>query len=184
MDDMGTKNFQSTSSLENKNNKLFWKLIPVIVVVFIIGYIRELIFVHINFQRTQVYYHETDLDYNYNFPGILLFLKKLNYDQLTELKWILTVLFFLIYFGITYFLVSKIFKNKSYNIITIACHLVFFFVAGIFYLVGTVTGKGLEGYTLSREFMGILQSPLLLMILTPTFILGDRQKKIQKNIDR
>jgi len=59
-----------------------------------------------------------------------------------------------------------------------------FFFAGIFYLVGTVTGKGLEGYTLSREFMGILQSPLLLMILTPTFILGDRQKKIQKNIDR
>jgi hypothetical protein len=184
MDDMGTKNFQSSNSIENKNGKLFWKLIPVIVVVFIIGYIRELIFVHINFQRTQVYYHETDLDYNYTFPGILLFLKKLDYAQLTQLKWILTVLFYLIYFGITYLLISAIFKNKTYNLITIASHLVFFLIAGIFYLVGVFTGKGLEGYTLSREFMGILQSPLLLMILIPTFILSDRQKNLQKDINR
>jgi len=175
---MGTENIQSTSSIKNKNNKLFWKLIPVIVIIFIIGYYRELIFVHINFQRTQVYYHETDLDYNYTFPGILLFLKKLDYSQLTQLKWVLTVLFYFIYFGITYLLVSTIFKNKTYKLITIATHFIFFAIAGIFYLVGYFTGKGIEGYTLSREFMGILQSPLLLMILIPTFILSDRQKKI------
>ena len=178
MDDMGTENIQSTSSIKNKNNKLFWKLIPVIVIIFIIGYYRELIFVHINFQRTQVYYHETDLDYNYTFPGILLFLKKLDYSQLTQLKWVLTVLFYFIYFGITYLLVSTIFKNKTYKLITIVTHFIFFAIAGIFYLVGYFTGKGIEGYTLSREFMGILQSPLLLMILIPTFILSDRQKKI------
>jgi hypothetical protein len=115
---------------------------------------------------------------------ILLFLKKLDYAQLTQLKWILTVLFYLIYFGITYLLISAIFKNKTYNLITIASHLVFFLIAGIFYLVGVFTGKGLEGYTLSREFMGILQSPLLLMILIPTFILSDRQKNLQKDINR
>jgi hypothetical protein len=178
MDDMGSENFKSTSTLKNKNNKLFWKLIPVIVLIFIIGYFRELIFVHINFQRTQVYYHETDLDYNYTFPGILLFLKKLDYFQLTQLKWILTVVFYLIYFTITYLLVSNIFKNKMYNLITIAIHVLFFAIAGVFYLIGNFTGKGLEGYTLSREFMGILQSPLLLMILVPTFILSDRQKNI------
>ena len=114
----------------------------------------------------------------------MLFLKKLDYTQLTQLKWILTVLFYLIYFGITYLLISAIFKNKTYNLITIASHLVFFLIAGIFYLVGVFTGKGLEGYTLSREFMGILQSPLLLMILIPTFILSDRQKNLQKDINR
>jgi hypothetical protein len=178
MDDMGTKNIESSSSIKRKYNLLFWKLIPVVVLIFIIGYFRELIFVHINFQRTQVYYHETDTDYNYTFPGVLLFLKKLDYAQLTQLKWVLTVLFYLIYFGITYLLVSKIFKNRTYNLITIIAHLVFFILAGIFYLIGQFTGKGLEGYTLSREFMGILQSPLLLMILMPTFILSDRQKKI------
>lgn len=178
MDDMGPEIIESSSTIKKKNNKLFWKLIPAIVIIFIVGYFREMIFVHINFQRTQVYYHETDLDYNYTFPGILLFLKKLDYAQLTQLKWILTLLFYLIYFGITYFLVSKIFKNKMYNLITVGAHLLFFFIAGIFYVIGHFTGNGLEGYTLSREFMGILQSPLLLMILIPSFILNDRQKKI------
>lgn len=177
---MGTENFESTSLASNKGS-LIWKLIPSIIFIIVLGYFREIIFVHINFQRTQVYYHESDADYNYNFPGFLMFLKKLSYKELTSLKWALTVLFFLIYFISTYFIVSKIFKNKGYNKITIGIHLLFFIIAGVFYLAGQITGKGLDGYTLSREFMGILQSPLLLMILLPTFFLSERQTLISSN---
>jgi hypothetical protein len=50
-------------------------------------------------------------------------------------------------------------------------HLILFGVAALFYLVGYLMNRNAEGYTLAREIMGLLQSPLILMILLPTFYL-------------
>ena len=90
----------------------------------------------------------------------------------------MTVLVFFFYMSICLLTVWFYFRNKQYSLITIAIHGLLFLVAGIFYTLGKITGKGLEGYTLAREFMGILQSPLVLMILLPTFIISSRNKTV------
>ncbi len=151
------------------------KIIPAILIILIVGYFREIIFVHVNLQRSQLYFNETDKDYGYEFPTWLQFLKHMTYEELNNMKWIMTLAYFMFYFAIAYFLVRSIFKNKNYNKITIAVHVIFFISAGVSYIVGYLTGKGLEGYTLSRALMGILQSPVLIMLLIPAFILDQRQ---------
>lgn len=157
------------------NKLILKKAIPVIFVLLVVGYFREIIFVHINLQRTQVYYNETDADYGYEFPLWLQFLKSMTYNQLNNMKWLMTLAYFIFYFLISLYLVNSIFKNKIYNKITVAVHMLFLIAAAFSYVIGHFSGKGLEGYTLSRALMGILQSPVLIMLLIPAFILDQRQ---------
>ena len=145
-----------------------------LVLLIVVGYYREIFFVHVNMQVYMNYYHETDGTYNYHFPEWLLFLKQYSNTELFRIKWIMTVLVFFFYMAVCLLTVWFYFRKKQYSLITIGIHGLLFMVAGIFYTIGKITGKSLEGYTLAREFMGILQSPLVLMILLPTFIISSK----------
>ena len=78
-----------------KFSNLFFSVFLVLVLV-ILGYLREIFFVHIGYQIRLNYYHEFDRYYHYTFPKWLLFLKEYSSAELVKLKWVMTIVTFLL----------------------------------------------------------------------------------------
>ena len=148
------------------NNFLFYFLLILSLIFF--GYLRDYLFVNINFQLAKLYYK----DYIYTLPENLSFLQIFSYNQLFYGKWILTIVFMLIYFLITCAFIKKIFTEKKYIKWTAYSFLTILFISFLFYSYGILFHDYDNGYTLSRVFMGMVQSPLVLMILIPAFKLS------------
>jgi hypothetical protein len=144
-----------------------------LIALIAIGYFREYIFVSINYQLYRLYYH---VEAEYPLPDQLKFLTYFTHKQLYYTKWVLTLLFVLLYFFITRFVLAKIFEKRAAMLkLTIGLHLLLILIAAMSYCYDLVfEHTHYKGYELSRVFMGFLQSPLVLMILIPTFKLSDK----------
>lgn len=140
-----------------------------VLILILVGFLREFLFVNIGYQSTKVYYQ--DAEFTYELPVALKWLNSFTYFQLYYGKWVLTVLFYCLYYAITALTIHLLYHKRKYNRVTLVVHLVLFGVAAVFYLLGYLMNRNAEGYTLAREIMGLLQSPLILMILLPTFYL-------------
>jgi hypothetical protein len=149
--------------------RLFLLSSGAVVILILVGFLREFLFVNIGYQSTKVYYR--DPEFTYELPRSLKWLSSFTYHQLYYGKWLLTVFFYAIYYSITAVTIRFLYRSRRYNLVTIVVHLVLFGIAGVFYLLGYLMNRNAEGYTLAREIMGLLQSPLILMILLPTFYL-------------
>jgi hypothetical protein len=150
-------------------NRSFIFSLGAVLILVLVGFLREFLFVNIGYQSTKVYYK--DPEFTYELPNALKWLGSLTYHQLYYGKWVLTVLFYGLYYSITAATIHLLYRSRRYNRVTVVVHLILFGVAALFYLVGYLMNRNAEGYTLAREIMGLLQSPLILMILLPTFYL-------------
>ena len=151
-------------------NKLW--LILFILIIFSLGYFRDRLFVNVNYQLGTLY-HNTPSIY---LSEYFLFLKNYTYQQLYWSKWILTIFFTLLYYSLT-ILVTLITTGKKSIIKWCTITYVFFFVlSGLCFLIGKIIGNPEAGYKFARIFMGILQSPIILMILYPLFSLSFKSK--------
>ncbi|MBA3899287.1 MAG: hypothetical protein H0X62_03610 [Bacteroidetes bacterium] len=133
-----------------------------------LGYARDFTFVNINAALSDLWYQT-----NYHtFPNTLSFLETFSYNQLYQLKWLLTVVVSLLFLLIYILGIYLIFKKKKYIVWSLACFAFIYLISGIFYMYGYFFNDLARGYKFSRIFMGFIQSPLLLMLLIPAFILG------------
>jgi predicted MFS family arabinose efflux permease len=75
--------------------------------------------------------------------------------------------------------VQFVFKSKLYNRVTLLIYTVIFFISLMAYGIGYVSGNYSQGYSIARQLMGWLQSPIVLMILMPALFLNknDKEKK-------
>ncbi len=151
-------------------NVLF--VIIVAMVLCILGFIREFVFENINAQLYTLWYDYKD----YSLPASLAFFNSWTANELYYLKFPLTVLSGLAYFLVAIFTVRRFFPGKKFRNITFVVHVFVFALAGVFFLYGLAFDDYDHGYQFSRIFMDFLQSPLLLMILLPGFVLIREEK--------
>jgi hypothetical protein len=115
----------------------------------------------------------SNIDYYYNHKRFS-FLYSLSKEQLASLKWAHTLLFTLAYLGMN-LLAAKIWsKELSYRALLVFYGSLFF-VSLLVYLFGVMIA--LEGpfYAIARKIIGVLQSPLPVLIIWLT-------KKLRNNL--
>jgi len=147
------------------------KLSLIVCFLLFLGFYRDFVFKSIN-----ALLKAWDFNMDYAMPSSLRFLENYQYDTLLNLKWLLTFVFSLLYLIIALITVHLLFKNKNYLRITIGTYLGIAIFSGIFMLIGhyfqTTTNKM---YEFARYFMGMAQSPIILMVLIPAFKLSEKE---------
>jgi hypothetical protein len=153
-----------------KNRTIVIALIAFILMA-TLGYFRDFVFTHINWRLQDLYYEKN----RHPLPPILDIFRGLSYSHLYYFKFLLTTVTALMYLGIYYLVVKLIFRENKYLKITLLAFLGIILISSIFYGYGIIFNDFQRGYHLSRIFLGFVQSPLLLMLLIPVFLL-DRRK--------
>ena len=150
----------------------YWHFILLFVVFMILGFSRDYLFVNINYQAGKIYYQRVD---DYHVAEGLKFLETWSYKKLYFSKWILTVLYMLMYGIITIMGIHLTFKNKQYNRYAFLVYALLFVLAALVYNSGNYLLSVDRAYTISRQIMGWLQSPIIAMILLPAFYLSEKK---------
>ncbi|MGZ4056425.1 MAG: hypothetical protein ACXVPU_15025 [Bacteroidia bacterium] len=154
-----------------KSAALLFKIIVIICSLLTTGYYRDFVFKTINGLLKA-----WDFDVDYVMPSSLRFLENYEYDTLVNIKWLLTFLFSFIYLIIALITIKIIFNNKKYLKITIGTYIGITALSGIFILTGHFFHHSAEKmYEFARYFMGMAQSPIILMILIPAFKISEKE---------
>jgi len=111
-------------------------------------------------------------------PTHLSFFEQLEYTTVMNLKWFFTLFFTFLFYVISHLAINYQFSNKNYNRIT------FYLFAGLTVLSALFIGIGILSsalsermYEFARFLMGLAQSPLVLMVLIPAFLLAEKDKQ-------
>jgi hypothetical protein len=121
-------------------------------------------------------------DYNmdYPMPGHLKFFEQFDYSTIVNLKWLFTFLFALFFYLISIFSIHFHFSSRNYNRITTIVFIGLFVFSAFFIGAGLILPSLSERmYEFARFLMGLAQSPFILMVLIPAFMLAEREKQKQ-----
>lgn len=140
------------------------RLIVLVILIVSLGFLRDYFFMNINW----IYLNLTTGRPNQALNEFH-FLLNWSVAAIELLKWVLTVLFTLLFFGLTYLIIRVSFSNKFYNQVTIGAFAALFIISGVFYTIGYLTGTLNKLYDIVRTLMGIGQSFMPLMILYVLF---------------
>lgn len=132
--------------------------------IVLLGFFREYLFANINW----IYLTLTNGRMNAARPEFQ-FLINWSPSEILILKWSLTILFSILFFGITYLIIQLAFKKKLYNRIIIYFYCVLIGFSALFFLIGKLTGTYETIYGIIRTLMGIVQSFLPLMLFAILF---------------
>jgi hypothetical protein len=146
-------------------------LLLIVCVLLLLGYYRDFVFKTIN-----AVLQAKEYDALFTSPPTLQFLDHYSAGGLMKLKWALTLLFTLVYLGITLFTIKIVFDKRKYNRLTIGVYIVIMLLSGILMLMGyAFDGLAERMYEPARYLMGLAQSPVILMILIPAFKLSGQE---------
>lgn len=148
-------------------------LFGIVFLLMFVGFLRDFMFVNINYELIDIYYKR----YEWSPPSFLAVFNDWNYDTLYYFKFFLTGLFTLMYCLITILGIRIAFQDKKYLRITIIAFAIIMGLAFLIYLSGFAGIDEEVAYTFSRWLMGFVESPLVLMILVPAFMLHQHQAK-------
>lgn len=147
-------------------NRLFISVFVLLIIA--LSFFRESIFININAHMWYLFY-ENDKTH---LASYLKFLKPFSYKEIYWFKWGLTIFFSILFLFFSNIIVFLVFKEKKFIHWTIFSYLVLILVAGMAYLTGVLFNSLEQGYLISRFFMGMVQSPFLLIFLIPAFNLA------------
>lgn len=142
----------------------------IILLLLAVGYYRDFVFKSIN-ALLQAWDSEVD----YYITPSLSFIENYEYETIVRLKWLLTMIFSLAYLGISLLAVKFIFDRRSFMKITVFVYMAITALSGCLILIGMIIGSQEKMYEFARYFMGMAQSPLVLMILFPVFKLAEKE---------
>ena len=138
------------------------KFLVLLFLLFGLGFLRDFIFI-----QTNIIMFNKWSNSEYEFHSSMNWLNSFDYWTLYYAKWFLTALFIVLYFILSRHCIKLLFNQKLF------LHLLFFFfllilsfAAGSLFF-GWLTDGLDKGYLFSRLFVGILQSPLPLMLIVP-----------------
>ncbi|MBL4651772.1 MAG: hypothetical protein JKY53_02750 [Flavobacteriales bacterium] len=153
-------------------------IVTISVVIIALGFIRDSLFKHINYQIYRLNNSSEEI-IGSDFYQVLF--ENLDTGQLLTLKWILTLLFVLVYYILTFTGIRLIYSSKKYHRLILIVFAVIFMLSGLSYLTGWLTNNLELGYRFSRILMGAIQSPFILLILIPGIKILERTKITAKN---
>lgn len=133
-----------------------------LVLVYIsLGFFREFVFLNVNEQMRVTYYHATDS----HLSPVLSVLESFSYAQLYYSKWPLTLLFAALFCLLAVIVIRTAFNTKVYTKLIVLAYLGVFLLGALLFLAGTLFGNNAAVYDLSRFLAGLVESPLLLLML-------------------
>ena len=132
--------------------------------IFFVGYVREAIFLVIN-----SVYKDQGFPYNSAYITPPDFLYQWNETTLLYLKWGLTLFFSLTFTGLTLWLIHYYYQNKKFNLFTLVIYGSLILFASTVSIVGVLINNFDSVYTLSRFIVGLVQSPLISLVLFVLF---------------
>jgi hypothetical protein len=132
-------------------------LIAMLVVGFIItGYLRDFVMINVNYTLDYLKFDQREA-YSHSFFHFLL---NYSFKQVYYSKYVLTVIFTIINFGLALLLLKTIFNDLKLNRVLIGVYLIVFITALLLFFAGYALNAVDKGYYLSRVLMGFLQSPV------------------------
>ncbi|CAN5519616.1 hypothetical protein BH10BAC1_BH10BAC1_12520 [soil metagenome] len=135
------------------------------------GYLRDSIFKSMN-----ALLRAWDLNQDYYLPRFLSFMENYEYETIVNLKWVLTVLFSILYLLFALIAIKLVFNNRNYLKITFYTYIGIIILSGIFISIGFIAkGSAEKMYEFARYLMGFAQSPIVLMVLIPAFKLSEKE---------
>jgi magnesium-transporting ATPase (P-type) len=158
-------------------------IIGLVIVIIITGSLREFVFKNVNYQLGYLYelsLLEEGEDVFKKTDSKMQFLDNYSWNQLSVAKWVLTVIFTLIYLGLTLLMILVIFKKREYLLWTLLLFGGIVVISAVLFTGGYIFGGTAKGYALSRVFMGFVQSPTPLMLLIPAFLLIKNQDRLKE----
>jgi hypothetical protein len=150
----------------------------VIILLFLVvgtGFLRDYLFKSVN-----ALLKAWDYDQDYYLPAPLSFLENYEYNTLVNLKWLMTLIFSIIYLFISIFSLKLIFHDHRYRRLCIYTYAAIILLSGLFIGWGMIAGKPEKMYEFARYLMGMAQSPIVLMILIPALKLSEKEKTESK----
>ena len=156
--------------MQKTKNILFYVLVIAALPAF--GFYRDFVFKHIN-----ALLQARDHEIGYTMPPSLRFIAAYDYDTIVNIKWLLTFIFSGIYLVIALLLVKRLFHKRLFSRITLFTYIAITLVSGLFILTGMLfPHTSQKMYEFARYLMGMAQSPLVLMLLIPAFLLAEKEK--------
>lgn len=139
------------------------KIICFLLLFGCLGYFREFFFVNLNNIMFQKYYHHTDLP----IPSVMRFFDSFAYETLYYLKYIYSLLWIVIFFLANYFALKSLSAQKILLKFLVYSYLILLSLAAIAMGYGYFINGHLQDdeYTISRWLLGIVQSPIICLIL-------------------
>ncbi len=144
--------------------------ILVFLVLSLTGYIRETYLINIS-GRESVIQSRTGED-RYYLPRSL---DDVEASIANNPKWVSSLIYSLIYSGLSAICVWLIFRRPSFVIITLAVHLFIILFAGLLILAGLIFNSFNDAYSAAEYFKNLVQSSLLTLILITGFLLTKRK---------
>lgn len=151
--------------------KMKWvAILGMAILMVVLGGYREIVFVNIN---EQMYFNDGHIE-DYRVLESFEWLQNYDTTWLSNLKWYLTLSFSLIFLILGYIALRSLLADKEGARWLILTYLGAVILSGLFFVLGKLIGQQQLGYTLSRVFMGALQSPFILMLMIPARMLVKR----------
>lgn len=152
---------------QKKRSNIFLATIYLIVLIYL-GFLRDSVFININYILDSLYYNTEFVYYH----SMYSFLVPMGVGGLLKLKWLLTFVFMLVNYLLSFGIIRNIFleTRSSLSLLTWG-YVGLFIISGLLFLGGKLIGQSELGYTLSRRFMGVLQSPVPLMVVVAVHLL-------------
>ena len=96
------------------------------------------------------------------------------YEAMTlwRFKWLLTLATAVVYCAMTAAIGYLVFLEKKFVRLTLWAFGIITVLSGAFYVLGSLFSATGMGYFFARAFMDFVQSPLVLMVLIPAYLLG------------
>ena len=159
-----------------RRSKLNYALICIVSLVIIgSGFLRDSMFRTINWQIT---HFQTDNPVLVRSSFYYKLFLHFNTNELYAAKWILTIIFSILFFTYTVIGTRLIYKTKYYTKTIAILFISIFILSALAYSIGYFTGNLSKGYHFARIFMGAAQSPFILLILLPAIKLSKLQNSI------
>jgi hypothetical protein len=150
----------------NKKNRILG--IALIILIVYLGLVRDSLFVNINYIIDQLYYNKEVRYYH----SMYEFLVPMGVGGLMKLKWVLTVVFMLLNLLLSFYILKVLFTDTKFTLKLLTWgYLLLFVLSALIIVLGKISGQNELAYTLSRRFMGVLQSPVPLMVVVAVHFL-------------
>jgi hypothetical protein len=139
--------------------KLAFKYASFLSAFALLGFTKEFLFVNINNQLYKTYYKNNDILISKS----LNFLSKYSYETLYYIKYPLTIIYFMVYFMVSFYSVKIICDYKKITMWIVYIYSLLFILSSITMFYNYIINNQLSGeeYTFSRWLMGIAESPLV-----------------------
>lgn len=159
--------------LKKRSNILFASIYLILIIY--IGFLRDSIFININYILDNLYFN-TEVVY---YHSMYSFLVPLGVGGLVKLKWGMTIVFMFMNYLLSFGIIRNIFKDTKNSLSLLTWGYVgLFIISGLLMLGAKLIGQSELGYTLARRFMGVLQSPVPLMVIVSVHLLFASPSKL------